>query len=48
VTREELQAIVEVVLGIHAQPDRVDTIMRAADAYATLIARRQRELLEAS
>jgi hypothetical protein len=34
-TREELRAIVEIVLGIHANADRIDTIMRAADAYAT-------------
>jgi hypothetical protein len=33
-TRAELQAVVEVVLGIHATPDKVDTILRTADAYA--------------
>lgn len=33
-TRAELQAVVEVVLGIHATPDKTDTIMRTADAYA--------------
>jgi hypothetical protein len=32
-TREELQAVVEAVLGMHTTPDRIDTIMRAADAY---------------
>lgn len=33
-TREELQALVEVVLGMHTTPDKIDTIMRGADAYA--------------
>jgi hypothetical protein len=46
-TREELRAVIEVVLGIHSSPDKVDTVLRAADAYAATIARRQRELLEA-
>jgi hypothetical protein len=33
-TREELQAVVEVVLGLHNTPGRVSTIMAACDAYA--------------
>ena len=47
-TREELRALVEVVLGIHATPDKVDTVLRAADAYAGAIVRRQMELYEAT
>lgn len=34
-TREELTAVIEVVLGIHSTPGRVGTILAAADAYAT-------------
>jgi hypothetical protein len=34
VTREELQAVIEVVLGLHNTPGRVSTILAAADAYA--------------
>ena len=34
-TREELQAVIEVVLGLHNTPGRVSTILAAADAYAT-------------
>ena len=34
-TREELQAVIEVVLGLHNTPGRVTTILAAADAYAT-------------
>ena len=48
VTREELQAVVEEVLGLRGTHDKVDTVMRAADAYAALIAQRQRELYEAA
>jgi hypothetical protein len=33
-TREELQAVIEVVLGIHNTTGRVSTILAAADAYA--------------
>ena len=33
-TREELQAVIEVVLGLHNTPGRVTTILAAADAYA--------------
>jgi hypothetical protein len=33
-TREELQAVIEVVLGLHSTPGRVGTILAAADAYA--------------
>ncbi len=33
-TRAELQAAVEVILGIHCTPDKADTILRCADAYA--------------
>jgi hypothetical protein len=33
-TREELQAVIEVVLGLHNTPGRVSTILAAADAYA--------------
>ena len=43
VTWEELRAVVEVVLGIHATPDKVDTVMRAAEAYAATVAGRQRD-----
>lgn len=47
-TEEELRAVVEVVLGMHATPDKVDTVMRAAGAYAATVAERQRELYEAT
>jgi hypothetical protein len=34
VNRAELQAVIEVVLGLHNTPGRVSTILAAADAYA--------------
>jgi hypothetical protein len=40
VTREELQAVIEVVLGLHNTPGRVTTILAAADAYAAEVAAR--------
>ena len=55
-TREELQAVVEVCLGLRSSHVKVDTVMRAADAYAATVAEayaatvaeRQRELYEAT
>ena len=38
-TRAEMQDAVAVVLGIHATPERIDTIMHLADAYALGYAR---------